>query len=90
MSNGLKLMVLTTKGRILLTEGLNFISIQDIYSVVSNNDNALENKYLFEQFSFERVYPVNGTIAVEFNSKHGINLLKNHNLQEKQNDAEDQ
>ena len=80
MSNGLKLMVLTTKGRILLTEGLNFISAQDILSVIRNNDYGLENKYLFEQFSFERVYPVNGTIALEFHSKHDINLFKNNGL----------
>ena len=81
MSNGLKLMVLTTEGRILLTEGLNFISSQDILNIVRSSDLGIESKYIVEEFSFERLYPVNGTVAVEFTSRHGVNLFRNVEVQ---------
>jgi hypothetical protein len=75
MSNGLKLMILTTFGQIYLVEANNLLSYQNIKDLMLAGQ--FSDKYIIDSFAFTRLYPVNGTIAVEFHSQSNENLLKN-------------
>lgn len=75
MSNGLKLMLLTTDGQVFLTEANNVLAGQHLREIMATSQ--LAHKYHLEYFVFEHLYPVNGSIAVEFHAKNNLNLLKN-------------
>ena len=66
MSNGLKLMILTNHSHIMVIEAHNFLFSQQI-SELFTTVNA--EKYYLSDFEFTKLYPVNGSIAVEFNSR---------------------
>ena len=74
MSNGLKIMVLSTADRLLSFESQNFLFASDLRQVLQLSH--LEDKYHLNWFQFEKVYSVNGTLALEFRSCNGQNIEK--------------
>lgn len=74
MSNGLKVMILSSLGELYLMEASNFLASHNIKDLMTSAQ--LSDKYFTESFVFNRFYPVNGTIALEFHSDNNINLLK--------------
>lgn len=74
MSNGLKLMLLTANGQVFLTEASNVLAGQNLKEIMTTAQ--LADKYQLDYFVFEHLFPVNGSIAVEFHAKNSLNLLK--------------
>ena len=66
MSNGLKLMILTSHFHIIVIEAHNFLFSQQISELFSAQN---AEKYYLSDFEFTKLYPVNGSIAVEFHSR---------------------
>lgn len=66
MSNGLKLMILTSHSHIMVIEAHNFLFSQQISEFFSTQN---AEKYCLSDFNFTKLYPVNGSIAIEFNSR---------------------
>jgi hypothetical protein len=78
MSNGLKVMLLTTHGKLVVIEAHNFIAGQSVREMME----GMSSKYELDSFDFTSIYPVNGVIAVEFNSRYNCNLLKSTEQQQ--------
>jgi hypothetical protein len=77
MSNGLKIMILTNYQQILVIEAHNFLFGQSVLEAFA--DAQVKGKYDLNSFVFTRLYPINGSIALEFSSKNDVNLLKDSN-----------
>lgn len=73
MSNGLKVMILTTQGQVYITEANNLLAGQRLFQIMAAQ---LADKYYLDSFIFDHIYPVNGSIAVQFHAKNNLNLLK--------------
>ena len=71
MSNGLKLMLLTSYGQIIVIEANSAPVGQAV------GDLIVGEEYHLASFVFTRLYPVNGAIAVEFHGNNGANLIRN-------------
>ena len=59
MSNGLRLMILTNAGQIIMVEAHNVLSSECIRETMGQ----VGHKYDLDSIIFTRVYPVNGTVV---------------------------
>lgn len=74
MSNGLKIMILTTSDSIVIIEGHNFLLSENLCEILTSAQ--LDQRYNLDLFRHEKLYAVNGTVAVEFSSNKNQNLIK--------------
>lgn len=68
MSNGLKIMILTNYQQVIIIEAHNFQFSQGIVDafVVAQ----LEEKYDVESIVCTKLFPINGSVALEFHTKN--------------------
>lgn len=73
VSNGLKIMILTNYEQVIFIEGHNFLFSQNIPDILAASN--LSDKYKIDTFRFTNLHPINGSLAVQFKSVNGNNLL---------------
>ena len=73
VSNGLKIMILTNYEQVIFIEGHNFLFSQSIPDVLTSSN--LADKYKLDAFRFTNMHSINGSLAIEFASASGENLL---------------
>jgi hypothetical protein len=73
MSNGLKIMILTNYDQIIFIEAHNFLFSQNIHDILAAAQ--IHDKYKLDSLNFTNLYSINGSIALEFNSKNDANIL---------------
>ena len=66
-------MLLTNYQQVIFIEGHNFLFSQNIPEVLVTS--SLGEKYKIDAFRFINIHSINGSLAVEFNSISGNNLL---------------